>query len=74
MTDLWRFSATELADRIRGREVSAREAAEAALARLEATMARCRRDLDQTLQEHFFRIEGLEPDFLPMFMGVKEAP
>ncbi len=34
----------------------------------------CRRDLDQTLQEHFFRIEGHKPDFLPMFMGVKEAP
>ena len=36
MTDLWRLSATELAARIRGREVSAREAAEAALARLDA--------------------------------------
>ena len=34
----------------------------------------CSRDLDQTLQEHFFRIEGHKPDFLPMFMGVKEAP
>jgi len=33
-----------------------------------------RRDLDQTLQEHFFRIESLEPDFLPMFVGVIEAP
>ena len=31
-------------------------------------------DLDQTLQEHFFRIESLEPDFLPMFVGVIEAP
>jgi hypothetical protein len=33
-----------------------------------------RRDLDQTLQEHFFRIESLQPDFLPMFVGVIEAP
>ncbi len=33
-----------------------------------------RRDLDQTLQKHFFRIESLQPDFLPMFVGVIEAP
>src|SRR5260370_33935778 len=31
-------------------------------------------DLDQTLQEHFFRIESLQPDFFPMFVGVIEAP
>src|SRR4051812_2775192 len=36
MTDLWRLSATDLATRIRAREVSAREVAAAALARLEA--------------------------------------
>lgn len=36
MTDLWRLSATDLAARIRRRQVSAREAAEAALARLDA--------------------------------------
>ncbi|MBC4015031.1 amidase family protein [Siccirubricoccus deserti] len=36
MTELWRLSATDLAARIRAREVSAREAAAAALARLEA--------------------------------------
>jgi hypothetical protein len=41
---------------------------------LSRIVVECRRDLDQTLQEHFFRIEGLEPDFLPMFMGVKEVP
>ena len=35
MTELWRLSASELAARIRRREVSAREAAEAALARLD---------------------------------------
>ena len=40
MTDLWRFPATELAARIRRREVSAREAAEAALARLDAANPR----------------------------------
>jgi hypothetical protein len=34
----------------------------------------CRRDLDQTLQEHSFRILSLEPDFLPMFVGVVKAP
>src|SRR6267143_237248 len=27
-------------------------------------------DLDQTLQEHFFRIESLQPDFLPMLVGL----
>lgn len=31
-------------------------------------------DLDQPLQEHFFRIESLQPDFLPMFVGLIEAP
>ncbi len=36
MTDLWRLSATDLAARIRRREVSATEAARSALARLEA--------------------------------------
>ncbi|WP_069262365.1 amidase family protein [Paraburkholderia nodosa] len=36
MTELWRLSATELAKRVRAREVSAREAAKAALDRLEA--------------------------------------
>jgi amidase len=36
MTDIWRLSATDLAARIRGRDISAREAAQAALARLDA--------------------------------------
>ncbi|WP_322028570.1 amidase family protein [Paraburkholderia sp. J76] len=36
MTELWRLTATELARRIRAREVSAREASQDALARLEA--------------------------------------
>lgn len=36
MTDIWRLSATDLAARVRGRDISAREAAEAALARLDA--------------------------------------
>ena len=36
MSDLWRLSAVELAARIRKREVSAREAAQSALQRLEA--------------------------------------
>ena len=36
MTELWRLSATELAHLIRSREVSAREAAQSALGRLEA--------------------------------------
>ena len=36
MTDLWRLSATALAARIRAREVSAREAAQSALDRLDA--------------------------------------
>ena len=35
-TDLWRLSATELAQLIRTRKVSAREAAQAALQRLDA--------------------------------------
>lgn len=36
MTELWRLTATELAARIRARDVSAREAADAALTRLDA--------------------------------------
>jgi len=40
MTDLWRLSATDLAARIRAREVSATDAARAALARLEAVNPR----------------------------------
>lgn len=40
MTELWRLTATDLASRIRRREVSAREAAEAALARLDAVNPR----------------------------------
>ncbi|MGI4955080.1 MAG: amidase, partial [Janthinobacterium lividum] len=35
MTQLWRLSATQLATRIRARDVSAREAAQAALDRLD---------------------------------------
>ncbi|MFD0936682.1 amidase, partial [Methylobacterium trifolii] len=38
--DLWRLSATDLAARIRDRSVSAREAALAALARLDAVNGR----------------------------------
>ena len=41
---------------------------------LSRIVVECRCDLDQSLQEHFFRIEGLQPDFLPKFMGVKEVP
>ncbi|MBK1657755.1 amidase family protein [Paracraurococcus ruber] len=40
MTDLWRLSATDLAARISRREVSAREVAQAALARMEAVNPR----------------------------------
>jgi amidase len=40
MTDLWRLSATDLAARIRSRTVSARDAAEAALTRLDAVNPR----------------------------------
>ena len=40
MTELWRLSATDLAERIRRREVSAREAALAGLARLDAVNPR----------------------------------
>ena len=40
MTDIWRLPATELAHLIRAREVSAREAAEAALQRLDAVNPR----------------------------------
>ena len=36
MTELWRLSATDIAARVRTRDVSAREAADAALARLDA--------------------------------------
>ena len=36
MQDLWRLSATQLADLIKSKKVSAKEAAEAGLARLDA--------------------------------------
>jgi hypothetical protein len=45
-----------------------------ALAIRSRIMMERRCDLDQALQEHFFRIESLQPDFLPMFVGLKEAP
>ena len=40
MTELWQLSATELAGLVRARKVSAREAADAALARLDAVNPR----------------------------------
>jgi len=45
-----------------------------ALAIRSRIMVECRRDLDQSLQKYFFRIERLQPDFLPMFMGLVEMP
>ena len=37
-------------------------------------MVECGRDLDESLQKHFFRIERLQPDFLPMFVSLVEMP
>jgi hypothetical protein len=41
-----------------------------ALAIRSGIMVERRRDLDYSLQEHFFRIASCEPDFLPMLMGL----
>ncbi len=51
MTDIWRLSATDLAARIRHRDVSAREAALAALARLDAVNPRINAVVDHRPEE-----------------------
>ncbi len=51
MTELWRLSATDLAARIRRRDVSAREAASAALARLDAVNPRINAVVDHRPEE-----------------------
>jgi hypothetical protein len=45
-----------------------------ALAIRSRIMVERRRNLDQALQERFFRIESFEPDLLPMFVGVIKMP
>ena len=45
-----------------------------ALAIRSRIVVECRRNLDQPLQEHFFLIESLQPDFFPVFMRVVEVP
>ena len=51
MTDLWRLSATDLAGRIRTRQVSATEAARDALARLDAVNPRINAVVDHRPEE-----------------------
>src|SRR5262245_54651354 len=51
MTELWRLSATDLAQRIRTRQVSATEAARDALARLDAVNPRINAVVDHRPEE-----------------------
>ncbi len=52
MTDLWRLNATDLAARIRGKQVSATEAAKDALARLDAVNAKINAVVDHRPEEN----------------------
>jgi hypothetical protein len=45
-----------------------------ALAIRSGIMVERRRDLDYSLQEHFFRIASCEPDLLPMLVSLVEMP
>ena len=51
MTDLWRLAATDLAHRIRSKQVSATEAARDALARLDAVNPRINAVVDHRPEE-----------------------
>jgi amidase len=60
MTDLWRLSATDLAALIRGREVSAREAAQANLARLDAVNPAINAIVDHRPAEALARADAID--------------
>ncbi len=60
MTDLWRLSAADLAARIRRRDVSAREAAQDALARLDAVNPRLNAVVDHRPEETLARADAVD--------------
>jgi len=60
MTDLWRLSATQLADRIRWRAVSAREAAQAALDRLDQVNPRINAVVDHRPEQVLAQADAVD--------------
>jgi len=60
MTELWRLSATQLADRIRWRAVSAREAAQDALARLDQVNPRINAVVDHRPEEVLAQADAVD--------------
>ena len=60
MSDLWRLTATELAARIRNREVSAREAALAGLARLDAVNPRINAVVDHRPEDTLAQADAVD--------------
>ena len=60
MTDLWRLSATQLADRIRWRAVSAREAAQAALDRLDQVNPRINAVVDHRPEQVLAQADAID--------------
>lgn len=60
MKDIWRLSATELASLIRARKVSAREAAQAALARLDAVNPKLNAVVDHRPQDVLAQADAVD--------------
>jgi len=60
MTELWRLSATQLADRIRWRAVSAREAAQAALERLDQVNPRINAVVDHRPEQVLAQADAVD--------------
>src|SRR5688572_15267381 len=60
MKDIWRLSATELASLIRARKVSAREAAQAASARLEAVNPKLNAVVDHRPHEVLAQADAID--------------
>ena len=60
MTDIWRLTATDLAARIKRREISAREAADAALARLDAVNPRLNAVVEHRPDEIHARADAID--------------
>ena len=60
MKDIWRLSATELTSLIRARKVSAREAAQAALARLHAVNPKLNAVVDHRPEDVLAQADGID--------------
>src|ERR1700755_2618796 len=60
MNDIWRLSATDLASQIRSRKISAKEAATAALARLDAVNPAINAVVDHRPEETLAQAEAID--------------